>query len=66
MTSSGSKQKVCRLCRRFVDGDVCPACNAANFSRSWKGLVIVNDPRGSVIAEKLGITAPGKYCMWVR
>lgn len=54
------------MCRRFVDGDVCPACNTANFSRSWKGLVIVNDPRESVIAEKLGITAPGKYCMWVR
>ncbi len=58
--------KVCRECKLFVDGDVCPHCNESNFSRSWKGVVMVNDPNDSEIAQKLEITKKGKYCLWVK
>jgi len=60
------KEKVCRNCRRFVEGTKCPVCSTSNFSRSWKGIVIVNDPNESEIANLVGIKVPGKYCLWVR
>jgi DNA-directed RNA polymerase subunit E" len=61
-----TKDKVCRNCKRFVKGDVCPVCSQAKFSRSWKGIVVINDPQGSEIATTLNITAPGKYCLWTK
>ncbi len=61
-----TKEKVCRNCRLFVKGQVCPICNQANFSRSWKGVVYINDPNESEIAKIMGIKAPGKYCIWTK
>jgi DNA-directed RNA polymerase subunit E" len=60
------KDKVCRNCKRFVKGSRCPICNQSNFSRSWKGIVIINDPQNSEIAQLLGIKNPGKYSLWVK
>jgi DNA-directed RNA polymerase subunit E" len=59
-------EKVCKKCRRFVRGKVCPACNIANFTKTWKGVVIIHDPNNSDVAKALGITAPGKYALWVK
>ena len=60
------KEKVCRNCKRFVQGTICPVCNAASFSRTWKGMVVINDPSASEVAKLLGIVTPGKYCLWVK
>lgn len=60
------KEKVCRNCRLFVKESVCPICKQSQFSRSWKGIVIVNDPNASEVAKVMGITAPGKYAIWVK
>lgn len=60
------RAKVCKNCKLFVDGDQCPQCNESNFSHSWKGTVMINDPNGSEIAQFLKITAKGKYCLWVK
>lgn len=59
-------EKVCRGCHRFVKESVCPACKGTSFSWSWKGIMIINDPSDSSIAKYMGITAPGKYCIWVK
>lgn len=59
-------EKVCRNCKRFVKSNVCPICNQANFTRTWKGILIVNDPADSEVAQSLGIKAPGKYALWVK
>ncbi len=61
-----TKEKVCRLCRRFVKTDKCPVCNQANLSSSWKGLVFINDPTDSEIAKALNVTVPGKYCLFAK
>ncbi|MBU2519672.1 MAG: transcription elongation factor Spt4, partial [Nanoarchaeota archaeon] len=45
---------------------VCPACNQANFSRTWKGIIFVKDPANSEVAQYLGITNKGKYSLWVK
>ena len=60
------KEKVCRNCRRFVSGTSCPVCNQSNFSRSWKGVVVITDPSNSEIAQVMGVTMHGKYCVWVK
>ncbi|MCD6367727.1 MAG: hypothetical protein J7L45_01435 [Candidatus Aenigmarchaeota archaeon] len=56
------KEKVCVHCKRFVEGDVCPACKTSEFTRRWEGMVIVIDP-DSEIAKTLEINAPGKYAI---
>ena len=61
-----TKEKVCRNCKRFVKGTVCPVCNQANFSRSWKGVIFIKDPAGSEVAKHLDITHKGKYSVWVK
>jgi len=60
------KDKVCRDCKRFVEGSKCPVCNQSNFSRSWKGIVVITEPGESEVAKLLNITVPGKYCLWVK
>jgi len=59
------RRYVCRTCRRFTTEKSCPVCNSTDLSASWKGLVIINDPEDSEIAENLGIEAPGKYALFV-
>ncbi|MCD6478107.1 MAG: DNA-directed RNA polymerase, subunit E'' [Candidatus Aenigmarchaeota archaeon] len=56
------KEKVCVNCKRFVVGDICPACKSTKFTRDWHGVVIVIDP-DSEIAKALNINAPGKYAI---
>lgn len=62
------KDKVCRHCKLFVEGNTtkCPICDKAEFSRTWKGVVFINDPANSEVAKIMDIKAPGKYCLWVK
>ena len=61
-----TKDKVCRSCHRFVTESICPVCKESNFSRSWKGVVVIVDPAESEIAKIMSIEVPGKYCLWVK
>ena len=59
------KDKVCKSCKRFVEGNICPACKGTEFTRNWKGSVIIFDAGGEV-AKLMSITAPGKYAIEVK
>ena len=59
-------RKVCKKCKLFVKGDVCPLCKGNQFSTNWKGKLIILDSNESIIAKKLGITAKGEYAINVR
>lgn len=59
-------KKVCKSCHRIVEGEVCPICNESNFSEDWRGYVIIIDPEGSKIAEKMKVDTPGRYALRVR
>ena len=61
----GKRQYVCRECKRFTLEKQCPICKSTNLSASWKGLIVINDPADSEIAQLLGITVPGKYALFV-
>lgn len=59
-------EKACKKCRRIVTGSSCPECKSSNLSSDWSGIAIILEPQGSQLAEKLGITKPGKYALNVR
>jgi DNA-directed RNA polymerase subunit E" len=59
------RQYVCRNCRRFTTEKECPICKSTDLSASWKGLVIIIDPKESEIAKSLDIQSPGKYALFV-
>lgn len=60
-----AKEKACKLCRRLVSGDMCPACKGSDLTKNWKGVVVIIDP-DSEIAEVMDIKAPGRYAIKVR
>jgi RNA polymerase subunit RPABC4/transcription elongation factor Spt4 len=58
------REKVCTNCKRFVEGNICPACKESKLTRNWQGSAIIIDP-DSEIAGTLKITAPGRYAISV-
>ncbi|MBU3905125.1 MAG: DNA-directed RNA polymerase subunit E'' [Nanoarchaeota archaeon] len=58
-------EKACKLCRRIVKGNICPACKTTELSKNWKGILVVVDPE-SEIAKVAGIAAPGRYAVKVK
>jgi len=60
------KRKVCKSCKLFVEGDVCPVCKGNDFSNNWQGRIDIVDSNKSEIAKKIGITVKGEYALKVR
>lgn len=60
------KKKVCKKCKVFVEGDVCPLCKSNQFTTSWQGRLSIVDANKSTIAKKLGIAVKGEYAIKVR
>lgn len=59
-------KKVCKGCKLFVTGEVCPICKKNQFSTNWKGRIIILNPEKSGIAKKIGATIAGEYAIKVR
>lgn len=60
-------EKACRNCNRIVEDETeCPVCRNNDLSESWSGLVVIYDPEESEIAEKIGISTPGRYAVRVK
>ena len=60
------KKKVCKECKIFVEGNVCPVCKGNQFSNNWQGRLHILDVNKSVIAKKIGLTVKGEYAIKVR
>ncbi|MGM5480136.1 MAG: transcription elongation factor subunit Spt4 [Nanobdellota archaeon] len=59
-------KKVCRTCKIFVEGELCPICKKSSFSTNWQGLITITDAKRSKIAQQMGIETNGEYCIKVR
>ena len=59
-------RKVCKKCKLFVTGSVCPSCQGTSFTENWKGKLVILDPEKSEIAQKIGIKAKGEYAIKVK
>lgn len=56
--------KACKNCKYVIEeGDVCPACKGTDLTTNWKGFVIVVDIEKSEVAQKMGVSLPGKYAL---
>ncbi|MHA1649612.1 MAG: transcription elongation factor subunit Spt4 [Candidatus Helarchaeota archaeon] len=61
------REKACRICHRLEsEKQVCSSCKTGHLSPDYTGLVIIINPKGSKIAEKLKIHETGKYALKVR
>jgi len=56
-------KKVCKKCKIFVEEAICPICKSTEFTETWKGRVVIFNPKESVIAKKLKITKEGIYAV---
>lgn len=60
-------EKACEDCNRLVEDETeCPVCKSNKLTSNWSGMVVVYDPEDSEIAEKLGISTPGRYAIRTR
>jgi RNA polymerase subunit RPABC4/transcription elongation factor Spt4 len=61
-----TKTKVCKKCKLFVEGDLCPICKKDSFSTSWQGRISLIDTKHSRIAKEMAFEMPGEYAIKVR
>ena len=59
-------RKVCKKCKLFVEGQVCPICKGNQFSENWKGRIFIADPERSEIAKKIKVAVKGEYAIKVK
>lgn len=57
-------RRACRDCKRILKGTTCLVCKTSNTTTNFQGTVVIFDPE-SVVAKKLGATAPGTYAIKV-
>lgn len=60
-----TKKKVCKRCKLFVEGNVCP-CGVSSFTTTFQGRLLITDPENSLIAKNVGITTKGEYAIKIR
>jgi DNA-directed RNA polymerase subunit E" len=60
------KEKVCKNCKMFVEGNVCPVCKESQFTSVFQGRLNVLDAQKSFIAQQISIKEKGKYAIKIR
>lgn len=61
-----AKEKVCKKCKIFVDGQQCPICKGNQFSTVYQGKINILDAKKSYVADKMEIKEKGRYVIKVR
>ena len=57
--------KACKSCYHITEMDTCPLCSG-ELSKEWQGYLVILDHERSLIAQKMGITATGRFALKVR
>jgi DNA-directed RNA polymerase subunit E" len=58
--------RACRNCKIIIEENVCPICRGTDLSDDYSGLLIVVDPEGSQMAQKMEIKKEGRYALKIR
>lgn len=58
--------RACRTCKIITDEAACPICKGTDMSDDYSGLLIVLEPEGSQLAEKMEIKQEGRYALRIR
>ncbi|MEM4255382.1 MAG: transcription elongation factor subunit Spt4 [Candidatus Norongarragalinales archaeon] len=59
-------EKACRKCRRIVQGDVCPADQSTDLTKTFEGYIVILGPEQSEVAKAVNATTPGKYALKIK
>ena len=59
-------EKACRKCHYITEENVCPNCKSTDLSEDFSGLIIIFDPKNSVIAKTIKAERKGRYAIKVR
>jgi DNA-directed RNA polymerase subunit E" len=57
--------KACKSCYHITELDTCPLCSG-ELSKEWQGYLVILDHESSLIAQKMGIKANGRFALKVR
>ncbi|MCW4051055.1 MAG: DNA-directed RNA polymerase, subunit E'' [Candidatus Bathyarchaeota archaeon] len=58
--------RACKLCKNITEENVCPVCKSTELSDDFSGLLVILDPKNSLLAEKLEANEPGNYALKIR
>ncbi|MCK5039791.1 MAG: DNA-directed RNA polymerase subunit E'' [Candidatus Aenigmarchaeota archaeon] len=58
--------RACSICRRLTEKRECDVCKNKDLSEEWSGLVVIANPKESMISQKLDIQTSGMYAQYVR
>ncbi len=58
--------RACKVCKIITEDTACPICKSTDLSDDYSGLLVVVDPEGSQLAQKMGITEAGRYALKIR
>jgi RNA polymerase subunit RPABC4/transcription elongation factor Spt4 len=61
-----AKEKVCKVCKLFVEGETCPVCKGNQFTNTFQGKINVIDADKSFIGQQMHIKEKGKYAIKIR
>jgi DNA-directed RNA polymerase subunit E" len=58
--------RACRKCKIITEENACPICRSTDMSDDYSGILVVIDPEGSQLAEKMEIKREGRYALRIR
>ena len=62
-----AKSKACKLCNTiFETGEKCPNCGSKEYTDSFKGRIVVIDPKKSEIAQNINLKEKGNFAIKTR
>jgi len=62
-----AKSKACKLCNTiFETGEKCPSCGSKEYTDSFKGRIVVIDPKKSEIAQNINLKEKGNFAIKTR
>ena len=60
------KSKACKICKTIHETEKCPKCDSKEFTETFKGRIVVNNPEKSEIAQKLNLKEKGNFAIKAR
>ena len=58
--------RACRNCKIIIEENICPICRGTDLSDDYSGLLVVLEPEGSQMAQKMEIKKEGRYALKIR
>ena len=58
-----AKQKACKICKKIYEKDKCPECGSQEYTKEFKGRVMIFDPENSEVAKNIKVKKAGLYAI---